>query len=133
MIDKERVREAFAKRLRLALKEAGYDVYQQKEIGELFGVSGQAARKWCDGTALPASTRMKEVADILGVERAWLQDGEGPMRAVAGRVKKSGTTPPIEDMVISSEEAEFVTLFRTLTVKQKKALWSVAVLFDKDR
>lgn len=117
-MNKQQVREAFAKRFRLALKEAGYELHQQKEIGELFGISGPAVRKWWEGTALPASTRIKEVADTLGVERAWLQDGEGLMRPVAGKVENPGVRYG-QDILLSHEEADLIRAYRSLPPKMK--------------
>lgn len=46
--DKEAIRQAFRKRFTRALKELGYLPGQQKQLGELFGVSGQGVQKWAE-------------------------------------------------------------------------------------
>lgn len=129
--DKEYVRQAFAQRLREALMEMGYSLNQQKEIGQLFGVSGQAARKWWEGQGLPASTRMKQIADVLGVERSWLQDGEGPMRPVLGKIKSSSLRYG-EDMPLSYDEADLIRTYRSLTQPRKTIVRCVSELLLKE-
>ncbi len=76
------MRPAFAARFRQALAEAGYADAQLKELAALFGVSGQAVRKWLNAEALPGPARAPEVAAKLGVRRAWLLDGEEPVRTL---------------------------------------------------
>jgi hypothetical protein len=76
------VRALFASRFRQALADAGYGGSRLSELGLLFGVTGQAVRKWLDEEALPRSSRAGEIASKLGVRRAWLLDGEQPMRLV---------------------------------------------------
>ena len=73
------VRQAFAARFRHALTKLGHSTSDQKEMRRLFGVSAQAVRKWAEGQALPTAARIPQVASVLGVRRAWLQDGEEPM------------------------------------------------------
>lgn len=68
------------------MNEAGHGDRRNKELGRLFGVSGQAVRKWLQGDAMPRSTRAAEVARVLGVRRAWLMDGEMPMRSISLQV-----------------------------------------------
>ena len=84
------VHEGFAERLRLALDEAGYGSSTQKELGRLFGVTGQAVKKWLGGDAIPSAERAPAVAQKLGVRRAWLLDNEQPMRALAGAITETG-------------------------------------------
>ncbi|MCU7867439.1 MAG: hypothetical protein KZQ98_02750 [Candidatus Thiodiazotropha sp. (ex Lucinoma borealis)] len=96
----------------------------------LFGVSGQAVRKWADGQSMPTTSRMPHVATVLGVRRAWLQDGELPMRPTIGRVRgKHDTEPPDEEFSISGKEVELLHLFRALSQKERKAVVDVATLF----
>lgn len=76
----EQARLAFAQRLQRAIDEMGYKVREQTALGELFGVSGQAVRKWLDGTTMPGRDKMADVAAVLAVQRAWLEYGEGQMR-----------------------------------------------------
>jgi transcriptional regulator with XRE-family HTH domain len=120
MNDKEKVRRAFAKRFRQALAELGYSPTEQKRLSTLFGVSGQAVRKWVEGEALPTSSRMPKVAAVLGVRRAWLQDGEGSMRPVVGRVENQGDRA--EEVSLSASEVGLVRVFRKLNLEQQDAI-----------
>ena len=128
---KERVRQAFAARFRKALKELGYSASQQKKMEELFGVSGQAVRKWAEGTAMPTPSRMPEVATILGVRRAWLQDGEEPMRPHVGGVADARGRPAkhTEELPFSGEETDLFRKYRMLTPEQRSAVHTIITLF----
>jgi len=102
-------------RFKQALDEAGYGGCQLKELGTLFKVSAQAVRKWLDGDAMPVSKRAPEVAHILGVRRAWLLDGELPMRplpATAEKGKDYAREP--ESLSISGEEFKLIANYRKL-------------------
>ena len=129
---KERVRQAFAGRFRKALNELGYSENQQKKMEALFGVSGQAVRKWAEGTAMPTPSRMPEVAAVLGVRRAWLQDGEEPMRPHVGRVAdgrgRSAKHP--EALPISGEEIDLLRTYRKLTPEQQGAVRTIILLLS---
>ena len=71
---------AFSSRLCQALNEAGYKINEQSKLGNLFGVSGQAVRKWIQSESMPSSSRVNLIADILDVRSSWLMYGEEPMR-----------------------------------------------------
>jgi transcriptional regulator with XRE-family HTH domain len=124
MNDKDKVYMAFTQRFRQALLELGYSHREQKRLGELFGVSGQAVRKWAEGEALPTSARMQQVAAILGVRRAWLQDGEGTMRPVVARVEGAGISKSGElgEEMLNKVEVDLVRAFRKLNAGQQKAV-----------
>ncbi|MEW8059442.1 MAG: helix-turn-helix domain-containing protein [Candidatus Thiodiazotropha endolucinida] len=127
--EKDKIRQEFAVRFRKALKELGFSPNQQSELQELFGVSGQAVRKWAEGQSLPTASRMPHVANVLGVRRAWLQDGEPPMRPTVGLVKGiSNTYTSEEELSISGEEMKLLRLFRDLTQKERKAVVEIATL-----
>jgi len=131
---KDKVRQLFAERFRQALIELGYSPNNQKAIGNLFGVSGQAARKWAEGSALPTSARLPHIAEVLGVRRAWLMDGEGPMHPTTFKVSEKA--PYAKDrsdteMSVSVEEIKLIHEYRSLTVKQREAIrYFVALLRD---
>ncbi|MFA5529138.1 MAG: helix-turn-helix domain-containing protein [Thiohalomonadaceae bacterium] len=110
-------RHGFAARFRVALAELGLTPKEQARLSRLFGVSGQAVRKWAEGTAMPSSTRMPEVARILGVRRAWLQDGEAPMRQSAGTV--SADEPCV---CLSAAEHRLITRLRLLDPPVRDAM-----------
>ena len=132
--EKDKVRQAFTERFRLALAELGYSANEQKALGELFGISGQAVRKWVESQATPTTARMPEVAKILGVRRAWLQDGEEPMRPAVGIVNETtGSHRPegLREMALSSEEARLLMVYRKLTPELRNALKAVITSLAK--
>lgn len=116
-------RRGFAARFREALAELGLTPHEQARLSRLFGVSGQAVRKWAEGVAMPSSTRMPEVARVLGVRRAWLQDGEGPMRQGAGVVDQDDPC-----VCLSCTEHRLITHLRLLDEPARQA---VVLLIDR--
>lgn len=132
--DKERVRQAFAARFRKALMDIGISPNQQARLARLFGLSGQAVRKWVEGQATPTTARMPEVAKILGVRRAWLQDGEEPMRPTVAAVNDArGSYRPEgrREMTLSGEEARLLAVYRTLPPELRNALKVVIASLTK--
>lgn len=130
--DKERVRQAFAGRFRKALMEMGVSPNEQSRLQKLFGLSGQAVRKWAEGLATPTAARMPEVAGILGVRRAWLQDGEEPMRPTLGVADEVGSyRKGRQEMGLSGDEARLLAVYRTLTPELRNALKAVITSLAK--
>jgi hypothetical protein len=114
------VREEFAERFRLALDEAGFSDY--KELGEMFGVTAQAVRKGRDGDSIPTSEHAPIVAEKLGVRRAWLLDGELPMRPRVVSVGEKSSDYSAEELSISSAEFKFLSDYRSLPNAMRVAL-----------
>ena len=131
--DKDLVRQAFAGRFRKALMELGVSPNEQTRLQKLFGVSGQAVRKWAEGLATPTTARMPEVARILGVRRAWLQDGEEPMRPLAvGSADETGLYQKgRQEMGLSGDEARLLAVYRILTPELRNALKAVITSLAK--
>jgi len=128
--DKDEIKQAFAARFRKALKELGYSYNEQKKMDRLFGVSGQAVRKWSEGQSMPTSSRLPHVAEVLGVRRAWLQDGEEPMRPMVGKISETSmryANDNDQEFSISGEEVNLLHMYRALTPKQKKAVREIVV------
>lgn len=126
--DKDRIRGAFAKRFRCALAEMGYSANEQKRMQQLFGVSGQAVHKWAEGLSMPTSSRIPQIAKILGVRRAWLQDGENPMRPVVQVIAENGeaySAEKYQGITLTPEEAELLEMYRTLSPKKRAAFKSL--------
>ena len=131
--DKDLVRQAFAGRFRKALMELGVSPNEQTRLQKLFGVSGQAVRKWAEGLATPTTARMPEVSKILGVRRAWLQDGEEPMRPLAvGSADETGLYQKgRQEMGLSGDEARLLAVYRILTPELRNALKAVITSLAK--
>lgn len=116
----------FAARFQQALREAGHGDLQQKELARLFGVTGTAVRKWKEGEAMPSSKRAPQVAHTLGVRRAWLLDGELPMRPHQGRLDSTAEAGKSysrqeADFSLTSEEFRLVSNFRKLNSGLRRA------------
>ncbi len=129
--NKNKIRLEFANRFCKALKELGYSTNQQKELQQLFSVSGQAVRKWISGQTLPTSARMPQIAEVLGVRRAWLQDGEKPMRPLLEEVSEVNSHYSVKQS-LSSEEMKLVLKYRALSFKKRKVIKdTLSVLTEK--
>ncbi len=120
--DKETVRLEFAARFRSALAELGISPTEQTRLQRLFGVTGQAVRKWAEGASMPTAARMPRVAERLGVRRAWLQDGDGPMRPGNGHANDNGDKPVGEGIQLHPEEVRLITRYRLLATDERTAL-----------
>lgn len=133
---KDRALQEFAARFCKALKAIGYLPHQQGALGTLFGVSGQAVRRWAEGLAMPTPSRMPHVASVLGVRRAWLQDGEDPMLPTSAHVSEPldrGRKGRPDNFAISNDEAKLVTDYRLLSPAQKKALRELISIFRNSK
>lgn len=126
----EDVRQAFAARFRLALAELGYSASDQKEMRRLFDVSAQAVRKWAEAQALPTTARLPQVASVLGVRRAWLQDGEEPMYPVLAKVGEENYRYKKDNEVgISVDELKFLHRYKRLSAKQRDSIQQIMAAF----
>jgi len=130
---KDKARQEFAARFRQALAELGYSPNEAKHMRQLFGVSGQAVQKWAEGQSLPTAARVPEIAEILGVRRAWLQDGEEPQRfsgtTVAERTESYSDAQ--SNLVLSADEARILAQYRLLTDAQQKLMADLLVQLSK--
>lgn len=115
------VHEGFTERFQQALEEAGLASKTQKELGRLFGVSGQAVKKWQSGESIPTAERAPLIARLLNVRRAWLLDNELPMRTLDSAITETGkgygATPELQ---LSWEEHQLLSQFRQLPKKLQK-------------
>lgn len=88
----------------------------------MFGVTAQAVRKWRDGDSIPTSEHAPVVAEKLGVRRAWLLDGELPMRPRVVNVGEKGPDYSAEQLSISAVEFKFLNDYRSLPHAARTAL-----------
>lgn len=79
-------REAFCARLREALAHAGHASAGPAEVAREFNrrypgapVTLHATRKWLLGEAMPLQSRLRVLADWLGVSAEWLRFGEAAL------------------------------------------------------
>ena len=135
-MNKSEVRRAFAKRLAQALKDMGYEVNNQKSLGELFGTTGQAVRKWLRGESLPTNARFPSVASTLEVRLAWLRDGELPMRSVEVKEESAAYTKSKRRGNLTSISAQEYTLlkhFRRVPPSTQEAIRQLLKSLDEDQ
>ena len=107
-------KRAFAERLCLALEQFAVRPHEYKRMADLFEVTPQAASKWVDGTNMPTRERMAHVADVLGVRRAWLEYGEGPMHPRTGIADPAAPYDPGEAITLDPREVRLLYAYRAL-------------------
>jgi transcriptional regulator with XRE-family HTH domain len=112
--------DGFTERFKQALEEAGLAAKSRKELGRMFGVTGQAIKKWLEGESIPAAERAPLVARKLDVRRAWLLDNELPMRVLNGAITEDGMDYGIPDHKLSYEEQQMLLEYRRLSKRQQK-------------
>lgn len=117
MADK-RMQAEFAERLKLALDEAGFvgPAWPDKRLAREFEVTPQALRKWREGASMPTFSHAQLVATRLGVRRAWLIDGEVPMRAFQADLAElpPGYASQPDTLSLSADEFRLIRHFRSL-------------------
>lgn len=118
----EQTRLAFAERFRQAIEEMGYQFREQTALGGLFGVTGQAVRKWLDGTAMPSRDKMADVASILAVQRAWLEYGEGEMRPKHAISEKHSARYGNDMIELKDHEIGILLAMRRLSEEDREAV-----------
>ncbi len=101
------------------MRESGYT--DLKELGALLGLTAQAVRKWRDAEAIPSAEHSPLLAETLGVRRAWLLDGELPMRRIP-TLSEKGSGYASEENSISPEEFKLVCDLRSLPHEVRDSL-----------
>lgn len=73
----ETSKKAFARRLNQACEQRGMPVRGRRVLlAKIVNVSGEAARKWLSGEAIPAMDHVSTLASYLKVTVQWLLTGE---------------------------------------------------------
>ena len=82
---------------------------------------------------MPTTARMPQVASVLGVRRAWLQDGEEPMRPQLVKVEEDDLPFKKDNEIsISVDELKLLHLYKRLSVKQRISIQQLMALFIED-
>jgi transcriptional regulator with XRE-family HTH domain len=109
---------AFAERLKQAVDEAGFTGkdWPEKRLASEFHVTPQALSKWLKGETMPTPTHAQQVATRLGVRRAWLIDGELPMRAIEVDLAEGASSyrAQKDSLSLSGEEFRLLNHYRGL-------------------
>ena len=80
MVQVEKVRQEFAKRLALACDNAGLNERGRGAvIVKAIGVTSKAVSKWFNAESLPRQEKINALANFLRCDVIWLQHGEGCM------------------------------------------------------
>jgi transcriptional regulator with XRE-family HTH domain len=71
---------AFSQRLHKAMSDAGHPARgRARYLSKFFQISDKAAGKWLNGDSIPETSKIPELAKLLGVNSEWLLSGAGDM------------------------------------------------------
>jgi transcriptional regulator with XRE-family HTH domain len=124
------VREEFAERFKLALDEAG--LRDMRELAAALGVTAQAVRKWREGDSIPTAEHAPLLAEKLGVRRAWLLDGELPMRPRVVNMAEKTSSYASDEFSISKDEFKFLSDYRSLPSGMRTVLEQLLEAMKKE-
>lgn len=103
MLDDEKIRLNFAKRLELACKQKGLpDKGKGKQIADILKITPKAVSKWFNAETMPSASNVYVVADFLEVTPEWLMFGDANASLI--KVTKSFQYP-----VLSTVQAGMFT------------------------
>ncbi|WP_266159877.1 hypothetical protein [Dyella silvatica] len=110
----------FSQRLHISLDLAGIEKGRGRtgHLAARFDVSGETARKWLNGLAIPALVRRLDIAHRLGVSFEWLATGRGAPTQYS-KVQETVITPY---NVEHREHSRLVGLLGHLPREQRKAM-----------
>ncbi len=120
----ETSKAAFAKRLREAMRKAGYEprpAVLEREFNQRYwgkSVTLQGVRRWLRGEAIPSQEKLQVIAEWLKVEPHALRFGEGKIKAIQEKRKRW-------DEGIGYQEREVFEAFLNLPATQRKAVREV--------
>lgn len=124
--------EAFAARLRQAMKEAGLR-YSATQLANAFnmrywgeGITAHAARNWMIGVSMPKQDKLKTLGDVLQIS---------PQDLLFGPTKpKINTNEPATSQALSLGDAEMLRQYLLLTAEHKCMIrhWvKLALIFEQ--
>ena len=114
----------------MALEEAG--LRDMKELATALGITAQAVRKWREGDSIPTAEHAPLLAEKLGVRRAWLLDGELPMRPRVVNMGEKASSYASEEFSISKDEFKFLSDYRGLPHGMRTALEQLLEVMKKE-
>lgn len=115
---------SFSDRLKIASKWAGLGD-SQADLCRALGLSRQTVNRWFLGGG-PSVDLMRRLAEVLGVDRTWLETGQGDMRP-----KPADETPTDEVELLRdyrSASAPARQHIRTIARALRKAVVTIAAL-----
>lgn len=91
MVQRDKLREEFSKRLAQASRRAKLDEHGRGiAIARALGVTSKAVSKWFNAEAMPRQDKMNELANYLDVSPFWLQHGAVGLHADSLKNKYEG-------------------------------------------
>lgn len=126
----EKSKLEFARRLREAMRVAGYEprpAVLEREFNQRYwgkAVTLHGVRRWLLGETFPSQDKLLVLADWLGVEPQALRFGDGVVTAVRERRKRW-------DEGVGYEEREIFEAFLRLPVPQRKTVREVILAFAR--
>ena len=99
--------ETFGQRLTRLRKQRNLT---QEELGEKFGISGQAVSKWENDASMPDVSILAELSDVLGVSLDELLGKEIPSTRIVPAEERKSMDEMVFKIRVDSSEGDKVTL-----------------------
>lgn len=118
MVDKLNTQQDFATRLKAEMSKKGLSV---KDLGLACGITYEMARRYTLGSAKPRDEKLLKIAELLGVEPAWLEYGSrsvsvndaGDSPTLTAPTHENGTAQNLDDFTnLSDDEKRLLRVFR---------------------
>ena len=130
-------KQAFAKRLKQALKrsskkvETGTELALQFSLRHSESISPQAAQKWLTGQTLPTLDKIEVLAEWLNVSVQWLRHGIAEQKPIASQGKKlpKKNVPPAQP---TEDELNLLARIRTLPEHRRYLVNEIVEQFALD-
>ena len=101
------MKDTFGQRFSRLRKQRGLT---QEELGEKFGISGQAVSKWENDASMPDISILPELSDVLGVSLNELLGKEEPTARIVPVEERKNTDELILRVRIDSADGDKVTI-----------------------
>ena len=101
------MKETFGQRFSRLRKQRGLT---QEELGEKFGISGQAISKWENDASMPDISILPELSDVLGVSLNELLGKEEPVTRIVPVEERKNTDDMVLRVRVDSADGDKVTV-----------------------
>jgi transcriptional regulator with XRE-family HTH domain len=129
-------RNAFAKRLRQALKRSPKKVDTAAELALQFNlrhpaepITQQAAQKWLTGQARPTLDKVETLSEWLNVPAQWLLYGRGEQRSQATPGKKGQKGKSAAPIQPTEEELKLLARIRSMPEHRRNLVLEIVEQF----
>ena len=101
------MKETFGQRFSRLRKQRGLT---QEELGERFGISGQAVSKWENDASMPDISILPELSDVLGVSLNELLGKEEPAARIVPVEERKNTDDMVLRVRVDTADGDKVTV-----------------------